>query len=131
MTRPGDNTASDKEGEIGLEAENVGVGQVLPKSGFQRLELSSALLTVCALVIAVGIVGLAVVVAHRQKRKRQLKASYFLNRINEISRGVMYLSKLKENLSLGNHYSSYSKWLKIVIIIPLYILHQKSHYTRP
>ena len=39
-----------------------------------RLELSSALLTVCAVVIAVGIVGLAVVVAHRQKRKRQLKA---------------------------------------------------------
>ena len=82
MTRPGDDKASHKEGEIGLEAENV--GQVLPKSGFQRLELSSALLTVCALVIAVGIVGLAVVVAHRQKRKRQLKVSYFLNQINKI-----------------------------------------------
>lgn len=38
-----------------------------------RLELACAL-TVFALVIAMGIFGLAVVVAHRQKRKRQLKA---------------------------------------------------------
>ena len=73
VTRPGGDEASDKDG---LEtADNVGGGQILPQSGFQRLELSSALLTVCALVIAVGIVGLAVVVAHRQKRKRQLKVS--------------------------------------------------------
>ena len=41
--------------------------------GALRLELSSAL-AVFALVILVGIFGLAVVVGHRQKRKRQLKA---------------------------------------------------------
>ena len=43
--------------------------------GALRLELSSALAVFAlALVILVGIFGLAVVVGHRQKRKRQLKA---------------------------------------------------------